>query len=273
MKINYNIPAMRTINSLYYANKNAATAMQRLSSGLKINKAKDDTAGHAIGNKMDAQIKGLSQASRNAMDGLSLIETAEGAYNEVHAIIQRMRELAVTVANETYGETDRQKAQEEISLLSEEINAIKGNTEFNKKNLLDGPTSVYKVQIGANQGQLLEIPPEVFDLTNIASITDNVDITTSANAAVSILALDSAIEEASVSRSRLGAYQNRLEFTIKGLAVNETTITAAMSRIMDADMALEMSEYTKNNILSQSATAMLAQANQRPEMVLRILQQ
>lgn len=271
MKINQNIPALRTINTLTHANKKAETAMLRLSSGLKINKAKDDTAGSAISNKMDAQIKGLSQANRNAMDGLSLVQTAEGAYSEVHDILQRMRELSVKAANGTNDIEEKETIQQEIDMLAEELCSIQSNTEFNKKNLLDGPTSAVKFQIGANQGQVLEIPVDSFDLRQITSITNVIDVKSTSGAQEGIDKLDEAINKASDIRSKLGSYQNRLEFTVRGLESSEQTTTEAMSRITDADMAYEMAEYTKYNILNQSATSMLAHANQRPETVLQLL--
>lgn len=271
MKINNNIPALRTLNSLTKSNKGAEEAMLRLSSGLRINSSKDDTAGNAISNKMDAQIKALDQANRNIMDGISLIQTAEGGMEEVHSMLQRVRELSVQAANDSNGSDEKQVIQLEIDELIKEVGNIQRNTEFNQKNLLDNPTSPLKLQTGANTGQVIEIPISAFNLQPVSDELAKVDVTTSEAAQQSITILDKAIELTSNARSQLGAFQNRLEHTVKNVDVSKESLTSSMSRITDADMALEMAEFTRYNILNQSGTAILAQANQRPESVLQIL--
>ncbi|WP_070000658.1 flagellin N-terminal helical domain-containing protein [Cellulosilyticum sp. I15G10I2] len=381
MKINHNIPALRTLNQLNKVNDKGSKTMLRLSSGLRINSAADDAAGLAISQKMDTQIRGLKQANRNAMDGISMIQTAEGAYNEIHAMLQRMREITVQGANGTYDDRDKQTIQDEMMQLQEEIIAIQQRTEFNKKKLLDGSHDKFMLQVGANENQSMKItgadmnlddvltsiygistengaitlgdlpdgttidvngevfvigttapavttvpasadslvviklpatPPgttvngfpvaageKVVFKTGTANVTFNqvatpplalnsgasvilpipntnnntfLDISDNEAAGKSLVKIDKAIETASKIRAKLGAYQNRLEHTVSNLGVSEENLTASLSRIQDADMALEMSTYTQQNILSQAATAMLAQANQRPQQILQLLQ-
>jgi flagellin len=396
MKINHNIPALRTLNQLNKANDKSSKTMLRLSSGLRINSAADDAAGLAISQKMDTQVRGLKQANRNAMDGISMIQTAEGAYNEVHSMLQRMRELTVQAANGTYDDKDKATILNEVNQLQEELLAVQERTEFNKKTLLDGSQNKIMLQVGANKDQSMElsgtdmnlddvltsiygvgtetstidldslpngatidvggkiivvdssvtptppsvtVPPntlvtikipanasttcdlEVNDTsTSPATITTttinqgeklvfrtgNVAIKFDHNGATPSLApgtgatailpkpnvnnknlldlnsnesankaldrIDQAIETASKVRAKLGAYQNRLEHTVNNLGVSEENITASLSRIQDADMALEMANFTQQNILSQAATSMLAQANQRPQQILQLLQ-
>lgn len=273
MKINHNIAALRTLNQLNKANDKGSKTMQRLSSGLRINSAADDAAGLAISQKMDTQVRGLQQANRNAMDGISMIQTAEGAYNEVHSMLQRMRELTLQAANGTYDTVDKGTVLQEIEQLKDELESTRDRTEFNKKKLLDGTEVSFTLQVGANKDQSMTILGSEMDLGGIilelSTITD-LSNTTLTNAAIG--KLDNAIEMASEIRSRLGAYQNRLEHTVSNLGVSEENTTAALSRILDADMALEMVNFTQHNILSQAATAMLAQANQRPQQILQLLQ-
>lgn len=393
MKILHNIPALRTLNQLNKVNNSSSKTMLRLSSGLRINSAADDAAGLAIGQKMDTQVKGLQQANRNALDGISMIQTAEGAYNEVHAMLQRMRELTVQAANGTYEPADKTKIADEILELQKEIVAVQERTEFNKKKLLDGSENEIMLQVGANQDQAMRMtgtdmnlddvltsiygvdtgtgtfalgalpagttidiggnvttvkaPPATTSITadpntqviikfppaspvgTVTTVTKGtvtqdiesgsklvfktgsspvtftqagagaglggglgatailpkpkvavstienkclIDFTDYTAASKSLGKIDQAIETASKIRGKLGAYQNRLEHTVNNLQVSEENITASMSRIMDADMAAEMADYTRQNILSQAATAMLAQANQRPEQILQLLQ-
>jgi len=347
MRINHNIAALNTYRQLTAGTNAASKSMEKLSSGLRINRAGDDAAGLAISEKMRGQIRGLEMASKNAQDGISLIQTAEGALNETHAILQRMRELAVQSANDTNTTVDRQELQKEIDQLSQELSRIGSTTEFNTQKLLDGSFSG-TFHIGANEGQNLSL--QISDMrgnalamvSSVASgtidgtanttvtdtshkleagkytIADNngtlelldgqgnviathagsgvfqdasgntlidlgaaangdsfeiggIDISsqTSANAAITVI--NDAIEKVSAERSKLGAYQNRLEHTINNLGTSAENLTAAESRIRDVDMAKEMMEFTKNNILSQAAQAMLAQANQQPQGVLQLL--
>ncbi|MGL6173793.1 MAG: flagellin [Cellulosilyticaceae bacterium] len=268
MRINHNIPALRTLNQLEKVNNKTAATMERLSSGLRINSAADDAAGMAIANKMDAQIRGLSQANRNTMDGISMLQTAEGALNETHAILQRMRELSVQAANETNSDEDITQIQQEIEELRQEISRISNATEFNNKPLLNGTLADVKLQVGSNEGQVMVIPLDKMDPTELG--IDNIDVTIDPDSAITVL--DTAIATVSSQRGRFGAAQNRLEHTANNLGSSEENLTSALSRIQDADMAYEMAQFTQQNVLSQAATAMLAQANQRPQQVLQLLQ-
>lgn len=268
MRINHNIPALRTLNQLEKVNKKTADAMERLSSGLRINSAADDAAGMAIANKMDAQIRGLKQANRNTMDGISLIQTAEGALNEAHAILHRMRELSVQASNETNSTADVDQMQKEIEQLRQEITRIAESTEFNTKPLLNGAFDEVKLQVGANQGQVMVIPLDELNVANLGIA--GVDVTVDPDAAIT--SIDGAITKISTQRGVFGAAQRRLEHTANNLGSSEENLTSALSRIQDADMAYEMAEFTQQNVLSQAATAMLAQANQRPQQVLQLLQ-
>lgn len=427
MRINHNIPALQTLNQLEKVNKKTADSMERLSSGLRINNASDDAAGMAISNKMDAQIKGLQQANRNTMDGISMIQTAEGALNEVHAILQRTRELTVQAANGTNSEGDVEQIQLEINQLVSEINRIGEQTEFNTKPLLngkelgdsgllgagglveliggsdttaaretvtfgtmdaaaisalvgsgitidgvvveffDGADGVYRgsgigidingltntedfanllvseldgnlpnvnitpnasvppdgftltakengiegnyitikdggsvntttmLQVGANKGQTMDVQlgdmrADALGLTGQAgqlgfgnenNVSDGKtnDYTSAAisvigkeNANHALIVMDKAINKVSTQRASFGASQNRLEHTVNNLGVSAENLTASLSRIQDADIAAEMATFTQQNVLSQAATAMLAQANQRPQQVLQLLQ-
>ena len=358
MRINHNISALNTYNKMT-VNQNAATKnMEKLSSGQRINRAGDDAAGLAISEKMRGQIRGLEQAATNAQDGISLIQTAEGALNETHAILQRMRELSVQSANDTNTEEDRQQLQNEVDQLSNEITRIAKDTTFNNSNLLDGSFDG-KFHIGANAGQnlsvnigkmdsaslgttgsvstatglvitnasgeamevkiqagaktgatfqdgLLTITVDTTDKTaqevstvlnkdsklsdagliftvtdnaagDVAPTTDNlkatagISISSQEDASNAITALDAAINSVSAERAKMGAVQNRLEHTINNLSTSAENLTAAESRIRDVDMAKEMMEMTKNNILQQAAQSMLAQANQTPQNVLQLL--
>ena len=383
MRINHNIAALNTHRQLTANGLNASKSMEKLSSGLRINRAGDDAAGLAISEKMRGQIRGLEQASRNAQDAISLIQTAEGALNETHSILQRMRELAVQAANDTATLTDRREIQKEINQLIDEIDRIGNNTEFNTQKLIDGSFSG-TFHIGANQGQNITLTitdmrasklgtkgvwssqNAVTSITDLNFSTDKATVTigntkitldqdysnnlqalaqklndafaqtegvtvtaqganliftgssnfgtpayeeagatklgtaaaasgSSSGAAISTLkvanpdsattggvltqtgadtaitAINNAIEKVSTERAKLGAYQNRLEHTINNLGTSAENLTAAESRIRDVDMAKEMMEFTKNNILSQAAQAMLAQSNQMPQGILQLL--
>ena len=269
MRINNNIMALNAHRQLAINQSNSAKSMEKLSSGYRINRAGDDAAGLAISEKMRAQIRGLKQASRNAQDGISLIQTAEGALNESHAILQRMRELAVQSANDTNVGDDREALQKEVLALIEELDRIGNNTEFNTQKLLDGTFASKLIHIGANTGQTLEI--EINDMTASGLGVSGVDISTQSDANAAIATIDEAIKKLSEERSQLGAWQNRLEHTIANLNNARENLQAAESRIRDVDMAEEIMAFTKNNILQQAATAMLAQANLAPQSVLQLL--
>jgi flagellin len=269
MRINHNIGALNTHRQLATNTANQSKNIEKLSSGLRINRAGDDAAGLAISEKMRGQIRGLDQASRNAQDGISMIQTAEGALNETHSILQRMRELSVQASNDTNVTADRAALNEEYQALSTEITRISNDTEFNTQKLWDGSTTTVDFQIGANNAQTVTY---TFSDKDAAALMGAVgDLTTKANAQTAITNLDTAIGAVSTERSKLGAFQNRLEHTINNLNTSSENLSAAESRIRDVDMAKEMMEQTKNNILSQAAQAMLAQANQQPQGVLQLL--
>lgn len=266
MRINHNISALNTYRQLSVNNTQTAKNLEKLSSGYRINRAGDDAAGLAISEKMRGQIRGLEMAQKNAQDGISLIQTAEGALTETHAILQRMRELAVQAANDTNVTADRDAIQAEIDALVSEINRIAGNTEFNTQNLLDGTFSGKKFHIGANSGQSITVTIGTMNANALGTTAlkiANVKVDTVTNANAAITAIDKAIEQVSTERSKLGAIQNRLEHTINNLGATSENLTAAESRIRDVDMAKEMMEFTKNNILTQAAQAMLAQADRK----------
>lgn len=378
MRINHNIAALNTYRQLSSASGAQSKSMEKLSSGQRINRAGDDAAGLAISEKMRGQIRGLDMGSKNAQDGISLIQTAEGALNETHAILQRMRELAVQSSNDTNTDADRTELQKEVDQLVEEIDRIANTTEFNTKKLLNGDlkgvsadraqsatfnertsTTVFSAvtavttvannksynveisasnasgttftvswkdstgttgskqiaaaggavtitgsavvtvgaltkssvgeeatlttraavkdttdnsltyQIGANSSQVMKV--DIGDMRASALNVSGIKVDSSQAAEASISAVNKAIEDVSAQRSKLGAFQNRLEHTINNLGTASENLTAAESRIRDVDMAKEMMNQTKNSILSQAAQAMLAQANQQPQGVLQLL--
>jgi len=374
MRINHNIAALNTYSRLTQATAAQGKSLEKLSSGQRINKAGDDAAGLAISEKMRNQIKGLDQAGRNAQDGISLLQTAEGALGETHSMLLRMRELAVQGNNDTNTATDRSRIQEEMSQLSSEISSIGNKTEFNTKKLIDGTLGVKTIdgdltaaslttagigieisgissgtainfsttsasvsvtvggttqtinvtegtsavtagssmnfdkvgvkltfsaqadasqllsagaslgtsgniatlQIGANSNQQLDVSINNMKADAIGngtgSMVSNVDVTSTTQTFTTRLSiLDTAISQVSAERSKMGAWQNRLEHTINNLSTSSENLTAAESRVRDVDMAKEMMEFTKNNILNQASTAMLAQANQQPQGVLQLL--
>lgn len=354
MRINHNVAALNAWRNLSQTNSLLNKSLERLSSGLRINRAADDAAGLAISEKMRAQIAGLQTAQRNAQDAISLIQTAEGALNETHSILQRMRELAVQAASDTNTAADRAQIQKEIDQLAQEVGRIARTTEFNTQKLLDGSFEKNGItfQIGANAGQNisvkignmggwalgvvsgsakvtdasgtslgsatnsgLEAGTYVYDATNkvlkdssgnivatedettagtfydvndstkvvldatgLTTLSDGavftiggLDVTSQTTASQAITKFDNAIEKVSGQRADLGAVQNRLEHTIANLGVAIENLQAAESRIRDVDMALEMANFTRNQILLQSGTAMLAQANAMPQAVLQLL--
>ena len=369
MRINNNIMAMNTHRQLGINNMAGAKSLEKLSSGYRINRAGDDAAGLSISEKMRGQIRGLKMASRNAQDGISMIQTAEGALNEAHSILQRMRELAIQASNGTNAEEDRQALQAEVEELKTELTRIANSTEFNTQKLLDGTlgnavdtnatistalavagvigasvngvvagtwtitqgdgtivsADAYTIsngtityisteqpdatagtivfgdgkitikvnegysagsldgtllevvgngvtfQIGANYADEQKMNLSIGDMSAESLGVDTIDISTQAGAQDAVALIDTAIETVSATRSSLGAAQNRLEYTIRNLDTSAENLQAAESRIRDVDMAQEMMEFTKNNILQQAATAMLAQANMLPQSVLQLL--
>lgn len=270
MRINTNTAAMNTYSRLTSANGARANSMAKLSSGQRINKAGDDAAGLSISEKMKNQISGLQQATRNAQDGISLIQTAEGALNETHSILNRMRDLSVQANNGTNAAEDLTAIKAEMDELALEIDNIAGTTQFNGTTLLDGAgVQGLTLQIGANSGE--ELTLDIGDMASGGLGVGGLDVTAEDGASAAIEALDDAIAAVSTQRSELGAKQNRLEHTINNLTTTQENLTEANSRIRDVDMAQEMMEFTKSNILSQASTAMLAQANQMPQGVLQLL--
>ncbi|NME31975.1 flagellin N-terminal helical domain-containing protein [Ligilactobacillus ruminis] len=277
MRINTNVAAMNTYSRLTAANTAKSNSLAKLSSGLRINKAGDDAAGLAISEKMKSQIGGLTQAKRNAQDGISLVQTAEGALNETHSILERMRNLAVQGANDTLTSTDRSSINKELTALHKELTRIADTTEFNTKNLLGKADNGFTFQIGANENQTLTVTIGKMDGTTLLGSTDaTFKISSGATnvrmAGGMISKIDKAIQTVSSQRADLGAVQNRLEHTINNLTATNENLSDANSRIRDVDMAEEMMTFTKSNILSQAATSMLAQANAMPNSVLSLLQ-
>lgn len=279
MIINHNISAMNAYRNLAFNDLQMSKTMEKLSSGYRIVRAADDAAGLAISEKMRAQITGLSQAIRNAQDGISLIQTAEGALTEVHSMLNRMRELAVQSANDTNTAEDRAALDNEFKALMAEIDRIASQTEFNTKKLLDGSvtsTGALTFHIAANSGQILQISIANMGTASIGAggnftCLNSADILTQSAAEAAITTIDYAIKDVSSTRNSLGAVQNRLEHTINNLNVTKENLQAAESRIRDADMAAEMMSFTKQQILVQAGTAMLAQANAKPQAVLQLL--
>ncbi len=273
LQINTNVAALNAYRNLNATQGSMNTSLERLSSGLRINRAADDAAGLAISEKLRAQTNGLNQATSNAQDAISLVQTAEGALNETHSILQRMRTLAVQSANDTNTDDDRASIQKEISQLNGELDRIASNTEFNGQKLLDGTGGTagsFSFQIGANSGQTTTVDLSANrDSTTLG--VDVLDVSTSAGAATALTTIDAAIKTVSDGRADLGAVQNRLQHTINSLSVAAENSAAAESRIRDTDMAKEMSSFTKSQILSQAGVSMLAQANAASQSVLKLL--
>ena len=270
MRVQHNMAAMNTNRQLGINVSSQAKSTEKLSSGYRINRAGDDAAGLSISEKMRAQIRGLDQASTNAQDGISLIQTAEGALNETHSILQRMSELATQAANDTNVTADREAIQKEIDALVNEVNRISNETEFNEMKLLNGSFVSKKLQVGANEGQTIEFSIATLDAEALS--IDALKMSTNTTAGSAITQIHNAIKKVSENRSALGALQNRLEHTIANVDTASENLQASESRIRDVDMAKEMVKYSKDNILSQAAQSMLAQANQQTSGVLALLQ-
>ena len=273
MVVQHNLTAMNANRQLGITTGQQAKSSEKLSSGYKVNRAADDAAGLTISEKMRSQIRGLNKASDNAQDGISLIQTAEGALNEAHSILQRMNELATQAANDTNTSSDRTAIQKEVNALTSELDRIASTTQFNTQNLLDGTFSGKKLQVGALQKQKISIKITTMNANGIGiKAGTNNQVTTFTKAGSAMTVFQHAISKVSTMRSDLGALQNRLEHTVANLDnVAENTQTAE-SRIRDTDMAEEMVEYSKNNILAQAGQSMLAQANQSTQGVLSLLQ-
>ncbi len=272
MVVNTNVLALNSHRSLKRTGREQAQASARLSSGLRINTAADDAAGLAISEKMRSQIRGLDMASKNAQDGISLVQTAEGGLAEIDNMVQRVRELTVQAANDTNTAEDRAKIDLEITALGDEITSMAGRVEFNKKTLLDGSTSTVAFQVGANADQLVSLNlASGFDIMGSTIRTLTTAGGTASSISANLSAIDTELTRVIDKRAEFGALQNRLEFTIKSLDISSENLTASESRIRDADMAKEMMNLTRSNVLQQAATNMLAQANQAPQNVLQLL--
>lgn len=275
MVVQHNLQAANTNRQLGITTSAQAKSTEKLSSGYKINRAADDAAGLSISEKMRSQIRGLNKASSNAQDGVSLVQTAEGALNETHSILQRMNELTTQAANGTNTSVDRSAIRAELDQLTSEINRIQSTTQFNTMNLLDGTfsgaTNQMKLQVGALSGQSIDFSIANMCATKIGLKT-TLSVSTFTKAGSYMKSVQDAIEVVSKQRSAMGAIQNRLEHTIANLDTTSENTQSAESRIRDTDMASEMVTYSKNNILAQAGQSMLAQANQSTQGVLSLLQ-
>lgn len=275
MVVQHNLTAANTNRQLGITTNGLQKSTEKLSSGYKINRAADDAAGLSISEKMRNQIRGLNKASDNAQDGISLVQTAEGALNEVHSMLQRMSELAVQASNGTNATQDRTALDNEVQQLKTEIERVGTTTQFNKMDILTGEFSSNNektLQVGANQDQVITIAISALTSTVGSALDTKVKVGTASAAQSSITIIQNSITNLSALRSKLGALQNRLEHTVANLDNISENTQSAESRIRDTDMAEEMVQYSKNNILQQAGQSMLAQANQANQGVLSLLQ-
>jgi len=270
MVVQHNLTAMNSNRMLGLTQSTLSKSTEKLSSGYKVNRAADDAAGLAISEKMRRQIRGLTQASANAQDGISAVQTAEGALNEVHDMLQRMNELATKAANDTNTTEDQDYINMEVQALKSEIDRVASTTTFNQQNLLDGSFTGKHLQVGAESGQYIDISIKSMKASGLG-ITSTFSVSTQTKAAAAISTIKSAISSLNSQRAALGAVQNRLEHTIKNLDNIAENTTAAESLIRDTDMATEMVKYSNANILSQAGQSMLAQSNQSNQGVLSLL--
>jgi flagellin len=272
MQINTNVSALNAYRNLSSTQNDLSKSLEKLSSGLRINRAADDAAGLAISEGLRSQVNGLNVAARNAQDGISVIQTAEGALTEVHSILQRVRDLAVQAGNDSNNAESRTAIKTEIDALGDELTRIAASTNFNGIKLMDGSVATLTFQVGAG-GVAAEdqIAVTMTNFSGLGATVKALTVDTSANALTSIAAVDTEITAVSTARAGYGAVQNRFESTINSLNVSAENLAAAESRIRDTDMAAEMVNYTKDNILSQAGTAMLAQANQSGQGILKLL--
>jgi len=283
LRINNNIAAFNAYRNLSVTDSQMSKSLEKLSSGYRINRAADDAAGLAISEGLRSQIGGLKVAVRNAQDGISVVQTAEGALNESQAILQRMRDLAVQAANGGSQDSTAQAAADtEFQQLNQELDRIAGTTTFNGNGLLNGSfNGAFQIDSGTDTGSVIQVDITSTGVLSGTTITGldssglgngSADLTTTGNAVSAIGTLDTALKDVSTVRAKLGAYQNRFEHTINNLNVAVENLSASESRIRDVDMASEMVNFTKSQILTQAGTAMLAQANQAPQSVLKLLQ-
>lgn len=274
LRINQNIAAMNSYRNLSVTDGQMAKSLEKLSSGFRINRAADDAAGLAISEGLRSQVGGLKVAVRNAQDGVSVVQTAEGALTEVHAILQRVRDLAVQAGNDSNNAAARGNIKTEVDSLADELTRIGVSTNFNGTKLLDGSATALTFQVGASdqagESQVV-VNLGSADIDAMGATIKALTFATSANALTSITAVDTAIGTVSTERAKLGAVQNRFEHTINSLNVAVENLSASESRIRDTDMAQEMTAFTRAQVLSQAGTAMLAQANQSSQGVLQLL--
>ena len=264
LRVNTNVEAFNAHRNLSQTSMGLSKSMEKLSSGLRINRAADDAAGLAISEGMRAQVRGLAQATRNAQDGISMVQTAEGALNEMHSILQRVRELAVQFSNGTLSTGDQAKITAEVAQLTAELDRIRDSTAFNGIALFGSTAqTTLTIQVGANQN--------LDSANNTNRIGVNLNALSFGTISMDVSQIDTAITSVSTIRSDLGAVQNRLEHAVSNLGVTQENLSAAESRIRDVDVAAEMVNFTRLNILSQSGTAMLAQANQASSSVLKLI--
>jgi flagellin len=268
LRIQNNVEAFNAHRNLSWTEKKLATSMERLSSGYRINRAADDAAGLAISERLRGQIDGLDQAQRNVQDAVSLVQTAEGSLNEVHSMLQRVRELAVEYKNGSLSSSDRTAIQSEVNQLASEIERIGQSAEFNGIKLLNAVSTI-SFQVGSDDGENITVSTISLGSSSGVGVSY---FTLSSVANTDLAEIDTAIDNVSAQRAQFGAVQNRLEHTLSNLAIYNENLMASESRIRDVDMAAEMVEFTKLQILQQSGTAMLAQANQTPQSVLQLLQ-
>jgi flagellin len=272
LRINQNIAALNAYRNLTVSDSNMAKSLEKLSSGFRINRAADDAAGLVISENLRAQVNGLKVAVRNAQDGISVVQTAEGALTEVHALLQRMRELAVQAANTGSNDaTARQAAADEVTQAIAELDRIGQATNFNGTQLLADSTTVFTFQVGASGSSVNQVTFTITAVSSTALTLGSVASQVANGDTAAIQTIDDAIAAVSTVRGTLGAYQNRFEHTIANLNVAIENLAASESRIRDTDMALEMTNFTKQQILVQAGTAMLAQANAAPQSVLQLL--
>ncbi len=266
--VNTNIGSLNAQRSLAESSRELSTAMERLSSGKKINSAADDAAGFAIAERMTAQVRGLNMATKNANDGLAMLATIENATNDVTDMLQRIRELAVQAANDTNGAQDRTYLQNEVDSLVAEINRVSSDTVYNDSVVLDGNLSG-SLQVGTASGQVIDFTIDSIDATTLG--VDALDLSDATNAATALTAIDAAIETVAGNRAGYGALSNRLEYTVSNLMNVAEFTTAARSRIEDADFAAESARLAKAQVLQQTGTAMLAQANASSQLAIQLI--
>lgn len=269
LTINTNVAALNAQRNLSLISQRLQQNYARLSSGLRIVNASDDAAGLAVSERMRGQIRSYDAASRNTLDGISLVQTAEGALTEVSNILNRLRELAISAANGTYSDDDRALLDEEAQALVAEIDRIAGDIEFNGVVLLDGTTTSLDIQVGKNDGDIIQV--DLVDVTSETLGVDDVDLTSADDASDSLDVIDDALTDLMSSRAQIGAFQSRLQSAYASIQVARENLAAAESRIRDVDVAAETADMTRNSILQQAAVSVLAQANVQPQLALLLL--